>query len=47
MFGETNKGGEELHADGMQMSRTVWIVHVAHLLEEDATLPRSRRPAQR
>ena len=46
-FSPNKKGRQELHAHRVQVSRTVRVVHVAHLLAQDAALPRRGQPAQR
>lgn len=38
-------GGEALHEDRVQMPRTVGLLHLTHVLEEDASLPGGGRPA--
>lgn len=38
-------GGEALHADRVQMSRTVGVVHLENMLEENASFPGGGGPA--
>lgn len=41
------KVGQEFYADWMQVSRIVWLVYVAHLLAQIASIPRCGHSSQR